>query len=199
MPGNMMRTSVIVSSRVVAVEAGREQIDERPAREHAERARSTLATSASSVPTARATRDASSSALGEQPRVDRDERRRQHALAEQVLQEVRDPQRGAERVGRRATGRGSARSRARARGRRSATGRCPRRRPARRQSGEEAWHRASADSRRHSARRQVTQRPTSARYCRGLLQPQRQRQRLALAGAGELDGADRLELRHEAE
>ena len=36
----------------------------------------------------------------EQRRVDGDERRRQHAFAEQILQEVRDAERGVERVGR---------------------------------------------------------------------------------------------------
>jgi hypothetical protein len=36
--------------------------------------------------------------LGKQPRIDRDERGREHALTEQVLQEVRDAQRGPERI-----------------------------------------------------------------------------------------------------
>ena len=99
-PGNRItRTSTIVSSRVFAVVARAR------AASTSGRAASTpisaiaLATSASSVPIARATRDASSwRPSAQQPRVDRDERRRQHALAEQVLQQIRDAQRRAKRI-----------------------------------------------------------------------------------------------------
>ena len=42
-------------------------------------------------------------ALGQQARIDRNERRRKHALAEQVLQEIGDAERGVEGVGRRPT------------------------------------------------------------------------------------------------
>ena len=56
--------------------------------------------SASRAPTAPATRSASRrSPRAEQRRVDGDERRRQRALAEQVLEKVRDAERGVERVG----------------------------------------------------------------------------------------------------
>ena len=161
MPGNRIWTSWTVSV-ARRRRRSRARADRRADRRRPRRASAiALATSASSVPIARATRDASSvPALGEQPRVDRDERRREHALAEQVLQQVRDAQRGAERVGGRRQAEVVRDARARARGPRSATGRCRRRPPARRRRGHAVGSvrgtaRARGDSRRARGPRQA--------------------------------------------
>ena len=83
----------------VAGEAGREDLDEhvreRDARE-CDRARDEREQRADG---ARDERGLRVLALGLQPRVDRDERRGQHALAEQVLQQIRNAQRRAKRAG----------------------------------------------------------------------------------------------------
>ena len=99
-PGKRMRTRRIVSSRLLAVEAGRDRVDQ-PA---ASRARRTAPAPRWRAPGGRpprpATRPASSSSSrASRLRVHRDEGGRQHALAEQVLQEVRDAEGGVERVG----------------------------------------------------------------------------------------------------
>ena len=90
-----------VDLALLAGEAGRDDRDEPGREQHAGQHERRATTSASSAATAPATRRASaSSPAGAQPGVDRDERGGEHAFAEQVLQEIGDPERRVERVGR---------------------------------------------------------------------------------------------------
>ena len=95
-PGNRMRTSAIVSSRFAPVNPGAIASMSSGVASDADEHDAARPTSASSDATAPATRSASSSLAARDERgVDGNERRRQRAFAEQVLQEVRNAERRA--------------------------------------------------------------------------------------------------------
>ena len=99
-PGKRIRTRRIVRSRFAPAKPGAiASISQRRAHTPP-RVRSAVARASSAADRARDPRRLLVVLLGEQPRVDRDEGRRQHALAEEVLQEVRDAERRREGVGR---------------------------------------------------------------------------------------------------
>jgi hypothetical protein len=83
----------------LAVEAGREEIDQQRRRRDAESDERGHRQRERGAHRARDAPRAGDVALGEEPRIHRDERRREHALAEQVLQQVGNAERGLQRVG----------------------------------------------------------------------------------------------------
>ncbi len=83
----------------VAQEAGGQESDDRPREEHAECRRSSGDGHQERKDRTRESPGLVALAGGQQPRIDRDERRRERLLAEQVLQQVGQSQRGAEDVG----------------------------------------------------------------------------------------------------
>ena len=83
----------------VAQEAGGQESDDRPCEEHAERRRPAGDGHQEREDRPREPPGLVALAGGQQARIDRDERRRERLLAEQVLQQVGQSQRGAENVG----------------------------------------------------------------------------------------------------
>ena len=85
---------------LVALEAGRDHVDEIRRHQHADRDQHRHANGHDRADAPCEHVGGFGVALAEQFAVNRNERRRQHALAEQVLQDVRDAEAGFERVGR---------------------------------------------------------------------------------------------------
>ena len=176
-PGKSTRTSTMVSARRSPSKPGREAVDQPRRREDADQHEQTHRERQRRADRARHAARRGRVALGEQSRVHRDEGRREHALAEEVLQQVGNPERGLQRVGDVGVAEVVGEARARAPGRRCGSRGCrarpaPRSDPSRRATARGARDRDLLSA--HAARRAGSAR---ARCGRRSSRPRRRRRR----------------------